>query len=216
VVRAQVRQASERGVDGGFSWIGSVGYGNIRIVSAPSAPELVDQNIELLARATGVEPFDLVAELVLTRDGVRVTLGSIDENDIRELIVEPWVMVASDGAYLDEQAIASGAAHPRSAGSFTRVLGYYSRDLGLFSLEEAIRKMTSMPAEFLGLSDRGRIAPGMAADIVVFDPDTIAAMATYDDPAALSTGVEYVLVNGELAFDAGVATLVTAGRFVRH
>lgn len=211
--RSAVRAATENGVDKGFSWIKAVGYGNVRIVDAPENPDLVDENIELLAKKRGIAPFDLLADLA-TRNNVRVTLGTIDEADIRELIVKPWVMVASDGAYVDAQSLARGYAHPRASGSFTRVLGHYSRDLELFPLEEAIRKMTGFPAAHLGLADRGRLIPGLAADVVLFDPATVAARASYADPGAFSTGIATVIVNGKVAFENGKPTGVTAGRFV--
>lgn len=211
--RSAVREATENGVDKGFSWIKAVGYGNVRIVDAPENPDLVDENIELLAKKRGIAPFDLLADLA-ARNNVRVTLGTIDEADIRELIVKPWVMVASDGAYIDARSLARGYAHPRASGSFTRVLGHYSRDLKLFPLEEAIRKMTGFPAAHLGLADRGRLMPGLAADVVLFDPATVAARATYADPGALSTGIVTVIVNGKVAFENGKPTGVTAGQFV--
>tara|TARA_R110000782_G_scaffold68542_4_gene138064 strand:- start:2989 stop:4578 length:1590 start_codon:yes stop_codon:yes gene_type:complete len=211
--RSAVREATENGVDKGFSWIKAVGYGNVRIVDAPENPDLVDENIELLAKKRGIAPFDLLADLA-ARNNVRVTLGTIDEADIRELIVKPWVMVASDGAYIDARSLARGYAHPRASGSFTRVLGHYSRDLKLFPLEEAIRKMTGFPATHLGLADRGRLMPGLAADVVLFDPATVAARATYADPGALSTGIITVIVNGKVAFENGKPTGVTAGQFV--
>lgn len=213
--RALVRQATEQGVSGGFSWIKAVGYGNIRIVEAPDDPDLLDANIELLARERGISPFDLIASLVI-RKGIRVTLGTIDEADIRTLIVKPWVMIASDGAYVDAVSLERGYAHPRASGSFTRVLGHYARDLKLFPLSEAIRKMTGFPAQHLGLTDRGRIAEGLAADLVLFDPKTVNAKATYADPAALSDGIHSVFVNGKIAFEQGKPTGITAGRFVRR
>ena len=211
--REAVRHATEAGVGKVFSWVKAVGYGNMRIVDAPEDPDLVDENIALLAGKRGITPFDLLADLA-TRRNVRVTLGTIDEADIRALIVKPWVMIASDGAYIDEQSLARGYAHPRASGSFTRVLGHYSRDLKLFPLEEAIRKMTGFPAMHLGLGDRGRLLPGLAADVVLFDPTTVNARATYADPAALSTGIVTVIVNGKVAFENGAPTGVTAGRFV--
>ncbi|MCG2840642.1 D-aminoacylase [Sandaracinobacter sp. RS1-74] len=212
--RGGIRLATETGVDGGFSWVKAVGYGSMRIVDAPDAPELVDRNIELLAGEWGVDPFDALVRLTLDHRDVRLTLGSVDEGDIRELIVKPWVMIASDGFYADGKVLAAGKAHPRSWGSFTRVLGHYSRDLALLPLPEAIRKMTSLPADHLGLADRGRIAPGKAADIVIFDPATVGERATYLQPSAQSVGISRVLVNGREVFRDGRPTGDTPGRFV--
>lgn len=213
--RALVQQATENGVNGGFSWIKAVGYGNIRIVEAPDDPDLLDANIEILAQERGMTPFDLIAMLA-AKKGVRITLGTIDEADIRTLIVRPWVMIASDGAYIDTVSLQRGYAHPRASGSFTRVLGHYARDLKLFPLSEAIRKMTSFPAQHLGFTDRGRIAKGLVADIVLFDPMIIDAKATYADPSALSTGIHTVFVNGQVAFERGKATGIIAGHFVKR
>lgn len=213
--RELVRQSSEAGVSGGFSWIKAVGYGNIRIVEAPNDPELLNANIELLARQREMLPFDLIAALA-TKDGVRVTLGTIDEEDIRALMVKPWVMIASDGEYVDRVSLERGYAHPRGSGSFSRVLGHYARDLKLFPLREAIRKMTGFPAHHLGLADRGRIAEGMAGDLVLFDPKTVDAKATYANPAALSVGIHIVFVNGQIAFEQGKPTGITAGHFIKR
>jgi N-acyl-D-aspartate/D-glutamate deacylase len=125
---------------------------------------------------------------------------------------QPWVMVASDGGYAPPEQRTGG--HPRSNGTFTRVLGHYSRDLGLFPLGEAIRRMTSLPADFLGLRDRGRLAAGCIADVVVFDPATVRDNATYLDPNALSSGIRQVFVNGEWALRDGEPTGLAPGRFV--
>lgn len=214
VQRDAIRTATEQGVDGGFSWVKAVGYGSMRIVDSPGTPELVDRNLELLAKDWGVEPFEAMRRLALDHRDVRLTLGSVDEGDIRELIVKPWVMIASDGFHADEKVLAAGKAHPRSWGSFTRVLGHYSRDLGLFPLQEAIRKMTSFPADHLGLADRGRIAPGKVADIVIFDPAIVAERATYLQPSAQSVGISHVLVNGREVFRDGKPTGETPGRFL--
>lgn len=215
--RAAVREATEHGEAGGFSWVKAVGYGNMRIVDAPGAPELVDQNIELLAKAWGMEPFDLVARLVEDQpDSLLITLGTIDEADVQKLMVQPWVMIASDGGYSAPEGaeIDIMGYHPRATGSFARVLGHYSRDLGLFPLAEAVRKMSGLPAEHLRLADRGFLKPGLAADIVVFDPAKVAARSTYGNPAARAEGMVAVIVNGEVAVEGGKPTGVAAGRFV--
>jgi N-acyl-D-amino-acid deacylase len=210
-----IRQATEMGVDGGFSWVGSVGYGSMRVLDAPDEPGIEGQIIESLAKRRGVTPFELIRGLALShKRDILLTLGSVDESDLRELMAQPWVMIASDGAYMPPGF--QGGGHPRSNGTFTRVLGHYSRDLGLFPLSEALRRMTSLPAEFLGLRDRGRLQVGCMADVVVFDAQRVRDNATYVNPGALSTGVEYVLVNGEIALRNGVVTGRAPGRFVPH
>ncbi|MDT9599813.1 N-acyl-D-amino-acid deacylase family protein [Sphingosinicella rhizophila] len=207
--KAAVRAATNNGVDGGFSWVKAVGYGSMRIVDSPDDPALVDKNLQLLADSRKQDPFDLLAELVLnSKSDVLMTLGSIDEADVQKLMVQPWVMIASDGTPM------SYSPHPRSTGSFTRVLGHYSRDLKLFPLEEAVRKMTSLPADHLRLYDRGRIAEGKVADIAIFDPKTVRDRSTYVQPNLLSEGMVHVLVNGQPVIRDGKVTGTAPGTFV--
>jgi N-acyl-D-aspartate/D-glutamate deacylase len=211
--RASLRKASEEGIDGGFAWLKATGYSHMRIVSAPD-PKLVGRYLSELAAEQGKEGFDLVSELILGSDApIGITLGAIAEEDLRRLLVQPWNMIASDGGY---PAGDPAEGHPRSAGTFPRVLGHYVRDLGLLSLEEAVRKMTSLPASNLALADRGRLAEGLAADIVVFDPKTIADRSTWDDPHRFSEGVSHVLVNGKLALRDGKLTGAARGRWLRR
>jgi N-acyl-D-aspartate/D-glutamate deacylase len=211
--QAAITAATENGINGGFSWVGSVGYGSMRILDAPDDPSIVNEIIESLAKKRKVEPYELIRSLMLrSARPILLTLGSVDEQDVRELMRQPWVMVASDGGYAPPEQRTGG--HPRSNGTFTRVLGHYSRDLGLFPLGEAIRRMTSLPADFLGLRDRGRLAAGCIADVVVFDPATVRDNATYLDPNALSSGIRQVFVNGEWALRDGEPTGLAPGRFV--
>lgn len=213
-LKAAVKVATENGINGGFSWIKAVGYGNMRIVVSDDDPELLDQNLELLARSRKKDPFDLVASLILaSRADIMITLGAIEEADIQKLMVRPWVMIASDGFYSETGQL---TGHPRSTGTFARVLGHYSRDLGLFSLPEAVRKMTSLTADYHRLYDRGRLVPGLAADITIFDAGKVRDRATYADPSALSEGVVDVMVNGRWVLRNGKVTGATPGRFVKR
>jgi N-acyl-D-aspartate/D-glutamate deacylase len=106
--------------------------------------------------------------------------------------------------------------HPRAFGTFPRIYAKYVREEHVLTLEDAVRKMTSLPADMLGLSDRGRIAPGMAADIVIFDPDKIQDTATYAKPAVYPTGIDLVLVNGTVAVDHGTSTGELSGEVLLH
>ncbi|HEX6511867.1 MAG TPA: amidohydrolase family protein, partial [Chloroflexota bacterium] len=109
-----------------------------------------------------------------------------------------------------------GLPHPRSYGTNVRVLGHYVRDVQSFPLEEAVRKMTSLPASVLGVKHRGLLRPGCWADVVVFDPERVADKATFDTPKQYPAGVEYVLVNGELVIARGEHTGARPGRPMRH
>ena len=124
----------------------------------------------------------------------------LSEDDVRTITAHPATMVASDGWVLP---FGEGMTHPRLYGTYPRVLAHFVRDRGLFSLEEAIRKMTSLPAQRMGLHDRGLLRPGMAADIVVFDPNTIRDHATWDDPHQYPDGIAAVIVNGALTVEDG-------------
>ena len=114
---------------------------------------------------------------------------------MQRILSHPMAMIGSDGLPHDQHP------HPRLWGTFRRVLGHYARDLGLFTLEEAVRRMTSMPAATFGLADRGVLREGAFADVVVFDAETIADAATYENPTRRARGIDRVLVNGETVRD---------------
>jgi N-acyl-D-aspartate/D-glutamate deacylase len=213
-VRARIKEASENGVDGGFAWLKATGYSSMRVTTSPEQPSLVGQYLSALAASRKVDPFDLVADLIIgSSRPIGITLGAIKEEDVRALLVQPWNMIASDGGYADSKTDAMG--HPRSTGTFPRVLGHYVRDVKLLTLEEAVRKMTSLPADWVGLRDRGRIAEGQAGDLVIFDPRTIADKSTWEAPSRMAVGVRDVLVNGELVLRNGELTGKAPGRYLR-
>lgn len=132
----------------------------------------------------------------------------MQESDVKRIIAHPLAMIGSDGLPHDRHP------HPRLWGTFPRVLGHYVRDLKILSLPEAVRKMTSLPAKVFGLEDRGRIALGMAADIVLFDPAEITDTATYELPVAPSRGIAHVFVNGSLAWTEGRSAGTKTGQIL--
>jgi len=134
----------------------------------------------------------------------------MDEADVRRILAYPQTMIGSDGLPADVHP------HPRLWGTFPRVLGHYARDIKLFSLEEAVRKMTSLPAACFGLKDRGTLQPGAYADLVIFDPDTIAEGADFDDPYRYPHGIDTVLINGVAAVREGRLTDSRSGRILRR
>ncbi|WP_216818579.1 N-acyl-D-amino-acid deacylase family protein [Solirubrum puertoriconensis] len=149
-----------------------------------------------------------ILDLVLQHDAGMVFHG-MSEQDVQQIMRYPFNMVASDASVRVWQ---EGAPHPRGYGSNARVLGRYVRELRVISLEEAVRRMTSLPAQTFGLADRGLLRPGMAADIVVFDPATVQDRSTFEQPHQYSTGMQYVLVNGGLTVVQGKHLGTRAGQ----
>jgi len=130
----------------------------------------------------------------------------MDEADVRRILSFPPTMIGSDGLPHDE------FPHPRLWATFPRVLGHYSRELGLFSLEQAVHKMTGLSAQTFGLQDRGVLRPGAYADIAVFDPTTVNEGATFKKPIAAAPGIEAVLVNGTVVWRDGRSSGARPGR----
>ena len=132
----------------------------------------------------------------------RVIYFSISEDDVRTALRQPWISIGSDGGSPTPQMRAENVAlHPRATGTFPRVLGHYARNEKLFSIEEAVRRMTSQAAARANLRDRGLLREGLVADVVVFDPDTVIDKSTFEKPHAYAEGVRYVAVNGQLVID---------------
>jgi N-acyl-D-amino-acid deacylase len=150
---------------------------------------------------------------IMRRGGANGIFHVLDEGDVERIMRHPWTAIASDGRLT---ALDDGHPHPRAYGTFPRVLGVYVRERGVLSLEEAVRKMTSLPAWRMGLRDRGRIAEGMAADIVVFDPATVTDRATFQEPHQHPAGIPYVIVNGVVTMDGGEFVDNRPGLVLRH
>jgi N-acyl-D-amino-acid deacylase len=144
--------------------------------------------------------------------GASMVFFSMDENDLKTIMQYPFNMVASDAGI---NKFGSGVPHPRGYGTNARVLGRYVREMKIVRLEEAIRRMTSLPAQKFQLSDRGLLRPGMAADIVVFDENLVGDKATFDKPHQYAVGFKYVLVNGNLTVDDGKHTGVRGGAVLK-
>nr|MDQ3399356.1 amidohydrolase family protein [Deinococcota bacterium] len=155
---------------------------------------------------------------LLIDEGQRISTiyFSMSEDNLRLQLKEPWIKISTDaGGYDPAWAAELGPTHPRAYGSYPRVLGKYVREEGVLSLEDAVRKMTSAVADRLGLRDRGLLRRGMAADVVVFDPDKVGDRATFDKPHRLSVGVLEVWVNGIRVVKEGTHTGATPGQVVR-
>lgn len=175
----------------------------------------VGRTVMAVAADRGLGPGQALVEILRGQQGqVSVVHHSMDEADVRHVMSRPYVAVASDGWVLE--CPGEGRPHPRSFGTFVRMLGHYSRDEGLVDLPEAVRRMTSLPASRLGWSDRGVVRVGAVADLVAFDPETVRDNATFDDPWQLATGVHHTLVAGVPVLADGVPTGTPAGRVIRR
>lgn len=180
--------------------------------------QLQGRTIGDLARQADRNPIELVLDIILAeKNFVSAVNFAISEEDIEHVMRHPLTMIGSDAVGTSPHGkMGEDRVHPRSYGTFPRVLGRYVRERGVLTEAEAIRKMTSQPADRLGLPDRGRLAPGHYADIVVYDPASIADHATFDAPHRFASGVEVVLVNGRVAWERGAATGALAGRVLRR
>jgi dihydroorotase/N-acyl-D-amino-acid deacylase len=189
---------------------------NVQIAGCGWDASLAGRRLGDLTRSRGAEPTVAnAAETVLwivQQGGCSGIFHAISEDDLQRILRHPATMVASDG---EVPIFGRASPHPRSYGTFARVLGRYVREVKLLTLEEAVRKMSSFPAQRLGLGDRGLVRPGMKADLVVFDPDRVADRATFEQPHQYAEGVSAVIVNGQIVFEHGTTTPARPGRVLR-
>lgn len=192
-------------------------WNSVQIVSAGRSPWATGRKLGDLARARGVEPYALTLELLEANGGGVGMIGfGMGEENVAELLAHPLGMMCSDGgAYAPYGPLSTSSPHPRSYGSFPRLMGHYVRDAKVMSMEAAIYKVTGAPARRLGLKGRGSIAVGAFADLVAFDPSTVADRATYEEPHQYPVGIPVVLVNGVLTIRDGELTGERGGRAVR-
>lgn len=203
-LRGQVAKRGERGI-------------YVAQTFSDSTAQYAKKFIEEIAAMMNVTPEDALMRLFAENEvSPRVIFFSMFEDDVRYALKQPWVSVGSDGGSPTPELRAKNTAvHPRAYGTFPRVLGHYARELKLFTLEEAVRKMTSQAALRVNLRDRGILREGMKADVIVFDPVTVRDVATFEDPHRFSEGVNDVIVNGVPVLRNGVMTGALPGRAVR-
>ncbi len=191
-----------------------LGYENIVVVGLALRREAAGKSLATLAEEDGRTPAVETLQLIRTEGtAFQVVNYAMSERDVAEAVKHPYSVIGSDATGLDPQA--PGRPHPRNYGTFPRVLGRFVREDKVLTLEDAIAKMTGRPAERLGLRNRGTLAPGMAADMVILDPATVSDVATFDEPHRFPIGVTHVLVNGQPAIAAGERTRSFAGRLLR-
>ena len=180
----------------------------------PALKTYEGRTVAEIARSENKDPLDVLMDTVIAdrANTGRVTF-SMSEEDVRAALAHPLVSMGTDsGAKAEDGIYSEEKSHPRAWASTARILGRYVRDEKVLTLEEAIRKMTSLPASRMGLTDRGILRPGMAADVVAFDPATVRDRSTYADPLYYSEGIPYVCVNGQLVVDGGKITQARPGR----
>jgi dihydroorotase/N-acyl-D-amino-acid deacylase len=205
--RERMRVAIEQGVPGWENTVGNGGWDRISLAGAARHPELIGRTVAAAADERGLDPLDLVAELLLAEGGDATIIShSMREDDVRRVLAAPFAMIGSDGVPRP------GLPHPRWAGTFARVLGHYVRELGLLSLPEAVRKMTGASTARFGLAGRGLLTDGSPADLVAFDPELVADRATFTEPLLPPAGVRLVLVDGRIVARDGLATGARPGR----
>ena len=215
--RDRIIAENTRSGDGWGTSHGAIGWDEIMIATCPDA-EVEGLSLAALATRRGKPPAEAMLDLLVAHDAaVSVVLFTQAEHNVQKALKQPYVMIGSDSLGLSAGAGPhAGHPHPRMYGTFPRVLGRYARDERLFSHEEAIAKMTGMPAGKLGLRARGLIREGYFADLALFDPVAVSDQATFEDPHRYPSGIPYVIINGNVVVDAGRFNSRPAGRILRH
>jgi N-acyl-D-amino-acid deacylase len=200
----RLRASVEEGEPGFQSSVKGVGWSAIVVVGTADR-RWNGKDLGAIAETAGVEPFDAMIGLLKADPDTSCIGHAMSEGDVRTIVADPDVFVASDGAAISPTGPSGGLpVHPREYGTFPRVLARYVREGHVLTLEAAIRKMTSLPADRFGLSGRGRIEEGAAADLVLFDPAVVADTSTFAAPHAFPVGIDLVVVNGAIAWDGSV------------
>lgn len=183
-----------------------LGASRVLVTWSTPHPEAAGRDLADVAAEMGLD-LEATVDALMPAGGI---FFMMDEADVRRILAYPGTMIGSDGLPHDE------FPHPRLWGTFPRVLGHYARDVGLFSLEEAVHKMTGLPARNFGLADRGVLEVGAMADLVLFDPETVIDTATFEQPAQPASGIEFVMVNGRTVWRDGASTGERPGRALRR
>lgn len=223
MTRPQLKKDIRNGIDGWYNHYTAVGgdWGRM-LVSGKGRYEGLTMDRVIEARSKGKEPkpdpLDVFFDMLIEEGGsVSTVYEHHTEKDMRLALAQPWCSIGSDGlAYAIEGPLRRGVPHPRSFGTFPRILGIYVREVGTLKLEDAVRKMTSLNAAKIGLRDRGLLRVGTAADVTVFDPRTVIDRATYGDPFKYPVGIEHVIVNGVPVLTKSTPTGKKPGRVLRH
>jgi len=206
----EIREKIRADVASNIAWIG----GGDKITIAKFTPDnsVAGKSLEDVARQRNQDVVTTAMDMIV-EGSPSCIFHALRPEDVSKIICSENAMIASDGGIVPSQ---EGVVHPRNYGTFPRVLREYVRENGLMTLEEAVRKMTSLPARKFGILDRGIIAVGMKADMVLFDPKTVADEATFSNPHAFTTGINWIIVNGHIAWDGSSISEHRTGQVIRH
>jgi len=214
--RNQIKKMTVEGLPHAPSPVALWGWHDNTVIVSDKYPQFVGKNFIDIFDQLQKDPFDVVVEFILNEPDMLFAGGSMSEKDLQHALKQNWVMVSSDGsaAPLREENEKPRRGHPRIFGSFPKVFRKYVREEKLLTLEDAIRKMSSLPASVLQMRDRGLLLKGYKADVIVFDPKALRDNATYQDSRQYSTGIKYVIVNGKVSIDNGNFTDILAGKLL--
>jgi N-acyl-D-amino-acid deacylase len=214
----EIRQAIVDEIVGGSDapWenlIKGAGFENIIISVSPHHEEYIGKSIARIAEMETKDPYDVFFDLLIEEQmEVAMVIFMMDEADVVRIMKDPFTMIGTDGV----PGFGTSKVHPRMVGTFPRILGRYVRNQGVIGLEEAIRKMTSLPAQTFGLYKKGILREKHDADVVIFDPEAVIDQSTFDDPSQPPAGIHWVIVNGELAVENGRVLGATSGQVLRR
>ena len=189
----------------------------ISVVQNPELKKFQGKRLSEVATAWNKDPMDTLFDILMLDKGfTECAVFGMSEPDVALALQQPWMSVDNDSSGTSPEGILGEEhPHPRAYGTFPRILRKYVREEKKLTLEEAVRKFSSLPAQRIRLADRGVLKLGMWADVVVFDPETVRDIATFDDPNRLSQGMEYVLVNGVAVIEEGKMTGALPGKVLR-
>jgi N-acyl-D-amino-acid deacylase len=219
--RERIKRDCEAGIDGWENWIGDSGFTSLYVASVKTEKwrPMEGKSLTEITRLKGYrDEWETLFELLLDEKGeVQATMESMNEEDIRRIMRGRYTMVGSDAwAVAPTGVLSYGKPHPRYYGTYPRILGKYVREERVLTLEDAIRRMTSFPAQRMGIFDRGLLREGMWADVVVFDPRKVMDRATFLEPHQFPEGILYVLVNGEIVVEDNQQTEKKPGKLLRR
>lgn len=209
-VREQLKKDMVTGLPGWSSYLRAAGFENIMVTYCKRNVQFEGKTLSKLADELGKDPFDTVFDLLIYEEAsVSIVLFYLSEDDVKTVMRHQAIIVCTDG-------LLGGKPHPRVYGAFPRVLGRYVREEGVLSMQDTVRKMTSLPAQAFGLNERGLLKEGMFADVTIFDPKKILDLGAYTNPRQFPVGIEYVIVNGRLVLEKGKQFDVLPGTVLRR